>query len=474
MSDSITFADLDLSASVLEAIEAAGYVEPTPIQQQAVPVLLAGGDVILQAQTGTGKTAAFVLPIAERMEPQPGRIEALVLAPTRELARQVAGEFDALGGRKGIVAAAIYGGTGFQGQYDALEKANVVVATPGRLLDLLRRKRISLDAVRVFGLDEGDEMLSMGFEKDVLDIVRQLPRPRQSFMCSATLNEHIKRVAAAFITDATTINTSSDEIGARSVDHVCFRTSFDAKHAALRRIIEAESIEGAIVFANTRAATFRVTEALRQEGYNVDVLNGDLSQPEREKALHRMRDDRVQFLVATDVAARGIDISGLPAVINYDMPESPDVYIHRTGRTGRAGQAGVAYSLVEPGDITTFHALEKLYKLELIQRPLPDQETVRNIKADRAIAEALTDLDADGTLDYASRMPLARRLVERGDVKTIARLIAAFAEGATATATAAVAPAEAAPAAAPTPEPASAAPAAAMAAPAEATDDAAA
>ena len=419
------FSSLGLSDAIVEAIVTAGYESPTPIQEQGIPAFLEGSDIVVQAQTGTGKTAAFVLPFIQKADPADGPIQALVLTPTRELALQVSREFSRFGAAKGIVSTAIYGGTAFQPQFDALEEAHCVVATPGRLLDLFRRKRFDARNIRYFGLDEADELLSMGFEKDVLDIIAKLPKERQSFICSATMGPAITRVAQNFISEPVTINVSSDEIGAQSVRHEQFPVHQHEKLEALRRLIGTEARTGAIVFANTRVATFTVTEALRRENVRVDVLNGELSQSEREKALARMRAEEIDFLVATDVAARGIDISGLPAVINFDMPESPEVYVHRTGRTGRAGQAGVAYSLVTPADISVFHALQKFYKLEFHERSLPSTDELRGMMADQVLDTVLEGLDSDRSLKYAQHMPLARRLADRDDgVRSIAKLIA--------------------------------------------------
>ena len=419
------FSSLGLSDSLVEAIANAGYAEPTPIQEQGIPAFLAGSDIIVQAQTGTGKTAAFVLPFVQNADPADGPIQALVLTPTRELALQVSREFSRFGAATGLKSTAIYGGTAFQPQFDALETAHVVVATPGRLLDLFRRKRFDARNIRYFGLDEADELLSMGFEKDVLDIIAKLPKSRQSFICSATMGPAITRVAQNFISEPTTINVSSDEIGAQSVRHEYFNVRQHEKQEALRRLVGTAARGGAIVFANTRVATFTVTDALRRESVRVDVLNGELSQSEREKALARMRAGEIDFLVATDVAARGIDISGLPAVINYDMPESPEVYVHRTGRTGRAGQAGVAYSLVTPADISVFHSLQKFYKLEFHEQSLPTSSELRGQIADQVLDTVLEGLDANRSLQYAQHMPLARRLAGRDDgVRSIAKLIA--------------------------------------------------
>lgn len=422
-----SFEALSLSPATLEAVLEAGYREPTAVQLATIPAMLSGRDIVIQSQTGTGKTAAFVLPTVERIEPVDGRIEALVLVPTRELAQQVCNEFERLGKGRGIRAVAVFGGTGFEKQKELLTQAHAIIATPGRLLDFIRRGNVSLGNVRFFGLDEADEMLSMGFEKDVLDIISHVPAGRQSFLCSATYNESIRRIASRFIHDPLQVNTSSDQLGARSVRHVSFKVPYTDKYAPLRRLIVGRSIAGAIVFANTRAETFRITETLRADRHSVDVLNGDLSQAEREAALARMRDGDINFLVATDVAARGIDISGLPAVINFDMPDSADVYVHRTGRTGRAGQAGVAYSLVTPADITVYHQLHKFFDLTFEEQTLPVEGDLRRILADRALSQLLDGLDAQSDLDYAAFIPLARRLAEATDgARTIAKLMAYF------------------------------------------------
>ena len=420
-----TFRDLGLSEATLLAIQEIGFTIPTPIQIGAIPVLVAGKDAILRAQTGTGKTAAFGIPMIEQIEPPVDGVLGLVLAPTRELAQQVARQIDLLGSRRGIKTAAVYGGSSFEEQLALVADANIVIATPGRLLDVVKRKRLSLAKVRFFGLDEADEMLSLGFEKDVREIARMLPKNRQTFLCSATIAEDVKRLSADLLNNPEEVDCSSDEVGARSVKHVAFSTPMGTKLEAFFRVLATESIEGAIVFANTRAATFRIHEALLAEGFNAGVLNGDLSQDERERALARMRGDSIQFLVATDVAARGIDISGLPAVINYDLPESAEVYIHRTGRTGRAGQFGVAYSLLTAADVTCHQALRKFFGIPMEIRSLPSSTTVAEARADRAIGQLVHHIDGSEELIYGDFLPLARRILAREDGgRTIAKFLA--------------------------------------------------
>lgn len=422
----LTFTQLSLSPETLNAVAQAGFVEPTPIQTAAISVMLEGKDAVLQAQTGTGKTAAFALPIIEKIEIIPGKIQALILVPTRELANQVSVEISRLGTGKNVLSTAIYGGVSFEKQLEDLKKVEVVVATPGRLLDLRKQKKISFKNVSFFGLDEADEMLSMGFEEDVMDIALQLPRTKQCFLCSATFNPSVQRMSSNFMRKPEVLNVSSDEIGARNIDHFYFKIPSGAKPEALRRLILDRDLKGALIFANRRVTTFRIYELLKEEGYKVGVINGELHQKEREKALQQMKENQTDFLVATDIAARGIDISGLPAVINYDMPKAADIYIHRTGRTGRAGQFGIAYSLLSPEDIAVFHRLIVIFKLHLEEKTLPNRQDLLQRQADYSMKSVLEFLDVDQNLGYAEQIPFAKRLLETKDIRTIAKLIAHF------------------------------------------------
>lgn len=369
-----TFADFHLGDEIRKALDEVGYVNPTPVQSSCLPLVLAGLDLIVQSQTGTGKTAAFAIPTLEMLEPGTRQVEALILAPTRELAKQIQAEFDRLGTHKKVPVACVYGGTGFQQQYDDLENAQVVCATPGRLLDLLKRKALSLEHLKLFILDEADEMLNMGFEKELDAIVEFLPETRQSLLYSATVGEDIKRISSHILTYPEFVSISGDNIAAKEVEHIYYMVTGLGRLWDLNRVIEVEQPESAIVFCNTRDDSFLVANFLRKQGYVADVLNGDLPQKDREKTLARLRKGELRFLVATDVAARGIDISDLSHVLNFSLPESPETYVHRTGRTGRAGKKGVALSLISPREIGTFYFLRRIYKMELIERQLPTVE----------------------------------------------------------------------------------------------------
>lgn len=425
----VSFRDLQLPDWLTDRIEEIGYEAPTPVQAAAIPKVREGVDVVAQAQTGTGKTAAFAIPILAMTKAEDGPVQVVILAPTRELARQVCDEFDTLGQGSGIEAFAVYGGVSMEPQLDAFTHAHILVATPGRLLDHLRRGTLKFNNLRIFGLDEADEMLSMGFEREITEILRLLPEKRQNILFSATMPREVMRFADNFLVDAERLNLSSDSVGAASVHHVAYEIGGADRVAALRALLRSHTVRGAIIFANTKHETFRVHDQLEAEGYSVGVLNGDLPQRDREKILARLKDEALDFLVATDIAARGIDISWLRAVINYEMPETPETYIHRTGRTGRAGTVGTAYSFVTPGDVSVYHALQKLFDIRFERSKLPGREDVRAVRADETLELLLERLDADGRLEYGQYLAVARRLAERdGGDREIAKLLAHFEE----------------------------------------------
>lgn len=423
----VTFDDLDLPKWLTDRIAEVGYETPTPVQAAAIPAVRSGSDVVAQAQTGTGKTAAFAIPLLAEMDPKKGPVQALILAPTRELAQQVSDEFSTLGEGSDLRCFSVYGGVSMEPQYEAFKRAHVIVGTPGRLLDHLRRGTLKLDNLHVFGLDEADEMLSMGFEREISEILSLLPEKRQNLLFSATMPAAVLRFANNFLTEPKELNLSSDSVGAASVRHLTYSIGGAERLAALRALLRSHTVRGAIIFANTKAETFRVHEQLVSEGYAAGVLNGDLPQRDREKILKQLKAESLDFLVATDIAARGIDISWLRAVINYEMPSTPEIYIHRTGRTGRAGTVGTAYSLITPGDVSVFHALNKLYDIRFEKGTLPTRDDVRALRADEQIDVLLEKLDEDQRLVYGKYLAIARRLSERGDgPREVAKLLAFY------------------------------------------------
>lgn len=423
----VSFQDLDLPQWLTDRLAEVGYESPTPVQAAAIPAVRSGVDVVAQAQTGTGKTAAFAIPLLAEIDPSNGPVQALILTPTRELAQQVSDEFATLGEQSELRAFSVYGGVSMDPQVEAFKRAHVIVGTPGRLLDHLRRGTLKLKNLRVFGLDEADEMLSMGFEREISEILSLLPEKRQNLLFSATMPSAVMRFAQNFLVDPEELNLSSDSVGAASVRHLTYEIGGDARLAALRSLLRSHTVRGAIIFANTKSETFRVHEQLVSEGYSAGVLNGDLPQKEREKILRQLKDESLDFLVATDIAARGIDISWLRAVINYEMPSTAETYIHRTGRTGRAGTVGTAYSLITPGDVSVYHALNKLYDIRFERGTLPTRSDVRALRADEEIERILAALDEDQRLVYGQYLAIARRLSERNDgARDVAKLLAFY------------------------------------------------
>ena len=421
------FEDFYLSDEMLRALKDVGYVTPTPVQTSTIPLGMAGIDLIVQSQTGTGKTAAFGIPILEMVDPKPGRIDALVLAPTRELAKQVAEEFERLGAYKKIKVAVIYGGSSYEKQYEDLATANIVCATPGRLLDILNRGNLSLKQLRVLCLDEADEMLSMGFAEDLNAILKYLPEARQSLLFSATITQEIKALANSMLYYPEFVTLSDGSVAAVDVEHSYVTVRGVGRTRDMLALLQYEQPENAIIFANTKDDTFTLSRYLKRHGLRADVLNGDLPQKERERTLAALRDNKIDFLVATDVAARGIDISDLSHVINYTLPESAEVYIHRTGRTGRAGKKGKALSLVSPREMGTLFNIKKLYKFPMTQRPLPTAKEILEARQKAHVSALIGKVDEMPNLPYGAHLGVAEALVGSEDnarLRFVAKLLA--------------------------------------------------
>jgi len=408
-----------LSADVRLAVDTLGYVHPTPVQLAVFEPAARGKSLVVQARTGTGKTAAFGLPIVDQIVRRGvAKVQALVLTPTRELALQVARELESLGKNRGLRVTAIYGGAPMGKQVEELAGgAQIVSGTPGRVLDHLRRKTLDVSGLRVFVLDEADEMLSMGFAKELHAIVEALPKERQGLFFSATIPPDIERLARSQLVAPEFITLSSDQVGALEVAHFIYLLRGGDKRRELVRIIETEDPESALVFCNTKDETQRVAEALQNKGFDAEWLNGDLEQRERERIMAKTREGKVRFLVATDVAARGIDVSHLTHVINADFPDTAEAYVHRTGRTGRAGRTGTAISIVEPKDIGNLYILRLTYKIRPIERQLPTPgELKTRMQTDLVtmFAEAFAGRDVQ-----AEDMALARRLLTHADGEKI-------------------------------------------------------
>src|SRR5512132_2973065 len=383
------FTSLNLREEVMQAITELGYSEPTPIQAAVIPIMLSGADVIGQAQTSTGKTAAFALPILQNFTPQ-RYIQTLILAPTRELALQVAASMTEYGKHLDVRVLAVYGGQPYGPQISRLNRGvDVVVGTPGRLLDLIERNALNIKHIRTLVLDEADEMLNMGFIEDVEKILSETPPERQTALFSATMPPRIRSLANRFMRDPQHVNIKRDTLTLASTEQRYYLVHESDKTNALTRLFEIEPIKSALIFARTRAETSQLANELVVRGIPAEAIHGDLDQRAREAVLSRFRSNQLKVLVATDVAARGLDIEDISHVFNYHLPDDPEVYIHRIGRTGRAGKTGIAITLIAPREKRRLREVEALTKQPIQKLELPttaeihrhrEQELVEKVK----------------------------------------------------------------------------------------------
>lgn len=386
ISEAATFVMADLPPALQETARRLNWTELMPVQSQTIPLMLAGGDVMVQSQTGSGKTGAFLLPILHRIDPALGAPQALILAPTRELAVQVSRDAEELGLGIGVRSLAIYGGVGYKPQIQGLEAgAQLIIGTPGRILDHLLKGTLNLDRLKVLIFDEADRMLSMGFYPDMKQLQRYLPRGLQSAMFSATYPGHVKRLAQQFLKDPVFVSLSQTQVHASDVLHVVYKVPAMQKSRILVKIIEQENPASAIIFCNTKADVHFVSVVLRRFGYDVGEISADLSQAAREEVLEKLRQNKLKFLVATDVAARGIDIHELSHVFQYQPPQDHEAYVHRTGRTGRAGAAGVAISFVSGMEEIELEQIAKKFSINLEERQVPADEELEILISQRAV-----------------------------------------------------------------------------------------
>jgi len=374
------FESLGLSAPVLQAVSEKGYTTPTPIQEKAIPIVLMGRDVLGCAQTGTGKTASFVLPMIDILAEGRGKMRmprSLILEPTRELAAQVAENFDIYGKYNKLSMALLIGGVSFDDQERALEKGvDVLIATPGRLLDHFERGKVLLNDVKVLVIDEADRMLDMGFIPDVERIVGYLPKLRQTLFFSATMPPEIKRLADRFLQNPKEVTVSPPASAGTNIVQGIVVVPEEEKREALRRLIKEQDIKNAIVFCNRKRDVAILQTSLKKHGFNAGALHGDMSQPARMETLEKFKAGEIQILVASDVAARGLDIVDMSHVFNFDVPFSPEDYVHRIGRTGRAGKVGHSFTLASPDEGSLVEAIEKLIGTEIPRIVVPGMETI--------------------------------------------------------------------------------------------------
>ncbi|MCX7779349.1 MAG: DEAD/DEAH box helicase [Negativicutes bacterium] len=385
MKDTCFFGNIQVSKKVASAITEMGFEEPSPIQSQTIPLVLAGHDVIGQAQTGTGKTAAFGIPIVEKLA-DTRQLQALVLTPTRELAIQVSEELAKIGKFRRIKTLPIYGGQSIDRQIRALQfGVQVVIGTPGRLLDHIRRNTIKLNNVKMLVLDEADEMLDMGFIEDIESILQHVPAAnRQTLLFSATMPAPIISLAEKYMVDPVTVTVSKEQLTVPLIDQFYYETR--DKIEGLCRVLDAETTGKLIIFCRTKKGVSDLVSTLQARGYMVDGLHGDLSQSQRERVMKKFREGALEILIATDVAARGLDIENITHVINFDIPQDPESYVHRIGRTGRAGKKGIAVTFIEPREYRQLKIIEKAVKTRIFRRQLPSpadildrqRETIKN------------------------------------------------------------------------------------------------
>lgn len=421
----------DLPDYVQECARRVGWSSLTPVQAKALPYMIERRDLMVQSRTGSGKTGAFLLPILAELDPDHPYCQAIILVPTRELAVQVAREAEALGAESGVRSIAVYGGVGYGAQMDAFkEGAHLVIGTPGRVLDHLMKGSLDLDDLEFLVFDEADRMMSMGFYPDMRAIKRYLPQNRSGFMFSATFPPNVLGLAREFLSEPAFLSLSHGNVHIAGMDHIYYEVPGMEKDRVLTRIIELENPPAAIIFCNTKQRVAYVTAVLQRFGFDADQLTADLSQKERERVLERVRRKNLRFLVATDVAARGIDISHLTHVFLFEFPDDTESYIHRAGRTGRAGAAGVCISLVSYQELAELHLVSKRYGIEMEKREIPTEDDVAAIVSERTTAlleQRLRQKDKIEQERISRFLPLARSLAEAdGEPDVMAMLLEEF------------------------------------------------
>ncbi len=421
-----TFEGLGLDEKLLQAVAALGFTEPTPIQEKAIPVLLSGTkDLVGLAQTGTGKTAAFGLPLLQLIKVQDKHPQALVVCPTRELCIQIVNEVDLF--KKfmpGMHVLAVYGGTSISTQIRDLRRGvQIIVATPGRLIDLIERKAINLEEIKYVVLDEADEMLNMGFQDDIEFILQNTPKRDATWLFSATMPAEIKRVSRKYMKEPFEITVGKMNTANKNIDHQYFVTSANHRYEALKRLVDFNPDIYGIIFTRTKADAQHIAERLTREGYDIDALHGDLTQQQRDKVMGEFRDKTLQLLIATDVAARGIDVAGITHVINYELPDDVEVYTHRSGRTGRAGNTGISISIIHSREMGKLRQIERMVQSPMHKMEIPSGKDVCRKQFFHFMDKLLKADISHG--DYESYVPmLAERFAEVTKEEVLKRVAA--------------------------------------------------
>jgi ATP-dependent RNA helicase DeaD len=413
-----------LDERIIRAVTEMGFEYMSPIQNAAIPVMMEGGDLIGQAQTGTGKTAAFGIPILQKVDPENKHLQAVVLCPTRELAMQAADDIrDFAKYMSGIKVLAVYGGQDISRQIKALSAGvQIVVGTPGRVMDHMRRHTMKMKDVRVLVLDEADEMLDMGFRDDIETILQGMPEERQTALFSATMPEPILQITKKYQKDARFIKMTPKEITVKAIEQAYYRVPQKMKEEVLTRLMDYYNPARSLIFCNTKRMVDQLTESLKGKGYLCDGLHGDLSQNQRDTVMNLFRNGRINILIATDVAARGIDVSGVEAVFNYDIPEDIEYYVHRIGRTGRAGKSGKSFTLVGGREMYKLREIEKICHTSIEERRVPGAKEITRAKSQKVFAEVIDIIEND---DITSALEFVNQKIEEGEY-TAEQLAAGF------------------------------------------------
>ena len=415
--ENLIFSELNLSHEVQKALGDMGFEEATPIQSLSIPPVLAGKDILGQAQTGTGKTCAFGIPAVERIDPSVTGVQVLILCPTRELAIQVSEELkNVCRYKRGIKVLPIYGGQSIDRQIMALKnKPQIIVGTPGRVMDHMRRHTLKFGSLKMLVLDEADEMLNMGFREDIDVIIEDLPEERQTLLFSATLAHEIKELSKIYLKEPEIIVTVHKELTIPSIEQYYLEVREPAKLELLCRLIDAKNVKLGLVFCNTKKRVDELTSALQARGYSAEALHGDMKQSERDRVMTKFRKGTIDILVATDVAARGIDVNDIEAVFNYDIPSDEEYYVHRIGRTGRAGKKGVSYSFVFGREMYKLKDIQRYTKSTILPMKPPTISDVEEIKLEAAVSQ-VTELLEEGGYDKYSK--IIERILERAEDAT--------------------------------------------------------
>ncbi|MBB6446415.1 DEAD/DEAH box helicase [Bacillus benzoevorans] len=412
----ITFSDFGLSKELEQAVNNMGFEEPTPIQAQAIPIALNGKDMIGQAQTGTGKTTAFGVPLLEKINIDEG-LQGLVVCPTRELAVQVAEELNRIGQVKGIRTLPIYGGQDIGRQIRALKnRPQVIAATPGRLIDHIERKTVRLGSVKMVVLDEADEMLNMGFIEDIEKILAEMPKEKQTMLFSATMPKRIQSLAERFMVEPELVKIKAKEMTVTNIEQHYIEAHEKQKFDVLCSLLDIQTPELAIVFGRTKKRVDEVVDGLIKRGYSAEGIHGDIPQAKRDQVIRRFKEQSIDIMVATDVAARGLDISGVSHVYNFDIPQDPESYVHRIGRTGRAGKKGKAITFVTPREIDHLKIIENVTKKKMTKMPIPSMHDVLAGNQQAAINQLMETIEAN---EYQEYKRLAENLLEDTDSVTL-------------------------------------------------------